>query len=233
MPVTIRLWPRTENPLNLSYRPFKTSNGPDTRMTSFTGHALRLMVMTIRSPAMPAQRASPNSSPAAAEMAATLDDTLRRRVPIAFRDRAGGVDVAADVRDIETDHAKFKQILYNLLSNAVKFSKQRSVVTIRARVKGDVLVVTVIDRGIGIARGDQQKIFDRFHRVAGGLVHDVRGSGLGLSIVDHVVRAHGGRVTVDSDPGRGSTFVVHLPLAVPAEEPGVARPAAGTGVARA
>jgi len=115
----------------------------------------------------------------------------------------------------------------------MKYSAETRDIRIGLDRQGDVAVLSVADRGIGIARGDQQKIFDRFHRVAGGLVHDVRGSGLGLSIVDHVVRAHGGRVTVDSDPGRGSTFVVHLPLAVPAEAPGVARPAAGTGVARA
>ena len=134
---------------------------------------------------------------------------------------------------VRGDADALSQVVYNLMDNAMKYSAETRDIRIRLERQGDEAVLSVADRGIGIARGDQQKIFDRFHRLAGGLVHDVRGSGLGLSIVDHVVRAHGGRVTVDSDPGRGSTFVVHLPLAVPAEEPGVARPAAGTGVARA
>ena len=70
----------------------------------------------------------------------------------------------------------------------------------------------VRDRGIGIPKAEQRKIFDRFHRVCTGLVHDVKGSGLGLAIVQHIAQAHGGRVTVDSRPGEGSTFTLHLPL---------------------
>ena len=73
----------------------------------------------------------------------------------------------------------------------------------------------VRDRGIGIARDEQRRIFERFHRVGTGLVHDVKGSGLGLSIVHHIVAAHGGRVTVVSEPGKGSTFTMVLP-AIPA-----------------
>ena len=82
--------------------------------------------------------------------------------------------------------------------------------------------IAVSDRGIGISRDEQKKIFERFHRVSTGLVHDVKGSGLGLSIVAHIAEAHGGRVSVDSDPGRGSTFTIHLPLS--ADEPGTEQP---------
>jgi two-component system phosphate regulon sensor histidine kinase PhoR len=71
----------------------------------------------------------------------------------------------------------------------------------------------VKDSGIGIPREEHERIFDRFHRVGKGLVHDVKGSGLGLAIVKHIVDAHGGRVTVDSSPGHGSVFALHLPLA--------------------
>ncbi len=68
------------------------------------------------------------------------------------------------------------------------------------------------DQGIGIPRDEQACIFERFHRVGTGLVHEVRGVGLGLAIVRHVVLAHGGSVEVESEPGRGSTFSIVLPL---------------------
>ena len=76
----------------------------------------------------------------------------------------------------------------------------------------DVAMVAVRDHGIGIPRSEQAKIFERFHRVPTGLVHDVKGSGLGLAIVRHIVEAHGGRLTLVSAPGEGSTFTLRLPL---------------------
>lgn len=122
------------------------------------------------------------------------------------------VDVAAEVRDIETDHAKFKQILYNLLSNAVKFSKQGSVVTIRARAKGDVLVVTVIDRGIGIAPQFRDLIFDEFRQIDTATSRSHGGTGLGLSLVKKFVELQRGTVSVQSVFGEGSEFTFTLPL---------------------
>jgi signal transduction histidine kinase len=73
------------------------------------------------------------------------------------------------------------------------------------------VTIAVRDHGIGIARAEQAKIFDRFHRVGTGLVHEVKGSGLGLSLVQHIVTVHGGTVTVESTPARGSTFTLRLP----------------------
>ncbi|HEV7239898.1 MAG TPA: two-component regulator propeller domain-containing protein [Thermoanaerobaculia bacterium] len=122
------------------------------------------------------------------------------------------VDVASDVLDIETDHAKFKQILYNLLSNAVKFSKLNSVVTIRARVKGDVLVVTVIDRGIGIAPQYRDLIFDEFRQIDTATSRSHGGTGLGLSLVKKFVELQRGMVSVQSVFGEGSEFTFTLPL---------------------
>ena len=122
------------------------------------------------------------------------------------------VDVAADVHDIETDHAKFKQILYNLLSNAVKFSKQGSVVTIRARAKGGMLVVTVIDRGIGIAPQYRDLIFDEFRQIDTATSRSHGGTGLGLSLVKKFVELQRGTVSVQSVFGEGSEFTFTLPL---------------------
>ncbi len=113
------------------------------------------------------------------------------------------------------DPGAIAQSLSNLLDNAVKYSNGRTDVTVSLRRDGDWIVVSVADQGIGIPRDEQRKIFDRFHRVSTGLVHDVKGSGLGLSIVRHIVDAHRGRVTVESRPGEGSTFSIQLPVEPP------------------
>jgi signal transduction histidine kinase/ligand-binding sensor domain-containing protein len=122
------------------------------------------------------------------------------------------IDAATEVRDIETDHAKFKQILYNLLSNAVKFSKPGSVVTIRARVKGGMLMVTVIDHGIGIAAHHRDVIFDEFRQVDTATSRSHGGTGLGLSLVKKFVELQRGTVSVQSVFGEGSEFTFTLPL---------------------
>jgi signal transduction histidine kinase/DNA-binding response OmpR family regulator len=128
------------------------------------------------------------------------------------------VDVASDVGDIETDHAKFKQILYNLLSNAVKFSRTGSVVTIRAwRVPSGEpgpasMALSVIDRGIGIAPEHLQLIFDEFRQVDGTSSRQYGGTGLGLSLVKKFVELQRGKIEVESTPGEGSCFTFTLPL---------------------
>ncbi len=104
------------------------------------------------------------------------------------------------------------QALHNLLDNAVKYSGDSKEIEVRLAEDGDDLVLSVRDHGIGIPRGEHEKIFDRFHRVGTALVHEVKGSGLGLSIVRHIAQVHGGRVSVESGPGAGSTFTIRLPL---------------------
>jgi len=104
------------------------------------------------------------------------------------------------------------QAVVNLLDNAVKYSGSGREIDVRVeRLDADV-AISVTDRGIGIPREEQNRIFERFYRVGTGLVHDVKGSGLGLALVHHIVEAHGGTVTVASEPGRGSTFTIRLPL---------------------
>jgi signal transduction histidine kinase len=104
------------------------------------------------------------------------------------------------------------QAVHNLLDNAVKYSGDSKEIAVRVAREGEALVIEVRDRGIGIPAAEQAKIFERFHRVGTGLVHEVKGSGLGLSIVQHIVEVHRGRVAVESEPGRGSTFRIRLPL---------------------
>ena len=114
---------------------------------------------------------------------------------------------------VNGDAAAILQALSNLLDNAVKYSGDRKDIVVRLERTAGIALISVRDFGMGMSRQEQRKIFDRFHRVGSSLVHNVRGSGLGLSIVHHIVKAHAGQVSVASEPKQGSTFFVRLPLA--------------------
>jgi signal transduction histidine kinase len=113
---------------------------------------------------------------------------------------------------VSIDADALGQAIHNLLDNAVKYSGEARAIEVRLARDGGEVVIAVVDHGIGIAREEQARIFERFHRVGSGLVHEVKGSGLGLSLVQHILQVHGGRVTVESEPGKGSTFALHLPV---------------------
>jgi signal transduction histidine kinase len=114
--------------------------------------------------------------------------------------------------EIEVDANAIDRAVANLLDNAVKYSDGDRRIEVALASDGGELSISVSDHGIGIPRDELERIFERFHRVSTGLVHDVKGTGLGLSLVRHIADAHGGRVTVESELGRGSTFTIHLPL---------------------
>ncbi len=122
------------------------------------------------------------------------------------------VDLADNVTEIETDHAKFKQILYNLLSNAVKFSRSNGVVTIRGRLVEGSVSISVIDRGIGIAEDQLKVIFDEFRQIDTATSRTYGGTGLGLSLVKKFVELQKGTLSVRSRPGEGSEFSFTLPV---------------------
>jgi signal transduction histidine kinase len=113
---------------------------------------------------------------------------------------------------ITVDRDAITQAIANLVDNAVKYSGDSTEIAVALRRTRDEVLISVRDHGIGISPEEQKKIFERFHRVSTGLVHNVKGSGLGLSIVSHIARAHGGDVTVESQLARGSTFTIRLPL---------------------
>ncbi len=118
---------------------------------------------------------------------------------------------AAPLPPVRIDADAIAQAFQNLLDNAVKYSGDSKEVVVGLSADDGRVAIAVRDYGIGIAGEEQRKIFERFHRVGTGLVHDVKGSGLGLSIVHHIVAAHGGDIGVVSEPGQGSTFTMRLP----------------------
>jgi signal transduction histidine kinase len=129
-----------------------------------------------------------------------------------------------DLGEAEIDADAIGQALYNLLDNAVKYSGPSRRIHVSLGRHGGEIKVAIRDEGIGIPREEQNRIFERFHRVGTSLVHDVKGAGLGLAIVHHVMQAHHGRVTVKSEPDNGSTFTLWIPVGgmagvVPAQNP--------------
>ena len=129
---------------------------------------------------------------------------------------------AAEIEPLEltADERKVKQIMYNLLSNAAKFTPDRGSIHINAEMVDGEVRITVKDTGIGIAPEDQERVFDAFYQVSGGLSGKTPGTGLGLSLVRRFVEMHGGRIWLESTLGAGSSFIFTLPLApiVPEDE---------------
>ena len=93
----------------------------------------------------------------------------------------------------------------------MKYSQEDSTVDVVLEETSDELVISVIDKGLGVAREHLPRLFERFYRVDSARSRDLGGTGLGLAIVKHIAQIHGGRVSVDSVVGRGSTFRIHLP----------------------
>jgi len=121
------------------------------------------------------------------------------------------VDIADNLGVLQGDEGKIQSMVMNLVGNAIKFTPENGRVTISARRAGCELVINVSDTGLGIPKESLSKIFDRFYRV-----HrpgkQIKGTGLGLAIVKEIVNMHGGRIEVESELDKGSTFTVFLPL---------------------
>lgn len=121
---------------------------------------------------------------------------------------------------IEADKLHISSVLYNLLDNALKYSSNNAVVKLYLSMPTNHLVeLRIIDNGIGIAKQFQHKIYDKFFRVPTGDVHNIKGYGLGLSYVNHIIRQHNGSISVKSELGKGSEFTVLLPISAAENKP--------------
>ncbi|OJH49490.1 multi-sensor signal transduction histidine kinase [Methanohalophilus portucalensis FDF-1] len=113
---------------------------------------------------------------------------------------------------IFADKIKFKEIMYNLLSNAIKFTPQKGKVAITSQLVSDNIEISISDNGIGIPDEKYQSIFDPFKQLDSSSTRKYGGTGLGLAIVKRYVKMHGGSIRVESEPGKGSTFTLAIPV---------------------
>jgi len=123
-----------------------------------------------------------------------------------------GLEVGPDVGVIRADERKVKQVVLNLLSNAVKFTPDGGKVAMRAMLDTDHVEIAVQDTGIGIAPEDHDAVFEEFKQVGRDYTKKAEGTGLGLALTKRIVELHGGRIWLESTPGKGSTFAFTLPL---------------------
>jgi two-component system, OmpR family, phosphate regulon sensor histidine kinase PhoR len=132
-----------------------------------------------------------------------------------FREFAAGrvvdLDIDADLPGISADREALARALWNLLENAAKYSDPDRPIRVFARRQHRTVVIGVQDRGLGIAPGDRRRIFETFVRGDEAMRAGIRGVGIGLALVERIAEAHGGRVDVESDVGRGSTFMLVIP----------------------
>jgi len=110
------------------------------------------------------------------------------------------------------DATLLEQAVVNLLDNAIKYSEPESTIHLKAHHNNSEIRICIEDQGIGIAKKHLPRLFERFYRVDKARSRTLGGTGLGLAIVKHIAQAHGGNVTVESTPGQGSTFTIHLPV---------------------
>jgi signal transduction histidine kinase len=151
-----------------------------------------------------------------------LRELIQERVELAQQQSEKHVVEAklpADLPPVPADKHRVERVLTNLLSNAIKYSPEGSRVTVSARVNPDKgeIQISVADQGIGIPQEHQHKVFERFHMVDPALTRKTGGTGLGLTVSKASVELHGGRIWVESEVGKGSTFHFTLPLTPPPE----------------
>ncbi|MDO9554401.1 sensor histidine kinase KdpD [Rhodonellum sp.] len=140
-------------------------------------------------------------------------ENAKHNFELQVQKKEGKIILELDLKDpyLEADPFHLSHIINNLLDNAVKYSKESLQISIKAWDQADKTMISVKDNGIGMSKESVKKIFDKFYRVPTGNIHDVKGFGLGLAYVSTMVEAHHGEISVQSEPGKGSTFTLKLP----------------------
>jgi signal transduction histidine kinase len=146
-------------------------------------------------------------------LAEIVESSVRAiRYPLEQRRFELRVDVNDGIPPVNVDRDAIEQAILNLLTNAMKYSGDSHEIELRLHSQDSEAVIDVADRGVGIEPAERARIFEQFYRVRAPENQNIPGTGLGLTLVNHIAKAHGGRVVVESEPGVGSTFSIHLPL---------------------
>ena len=145
------------------------------------------------------------------QMSVAVEEVLSTVRPLAVAKQTELITEVGEELFLNADRVRVKQVLSNLLSNAIKFTPEQGQVRLVARSEGSLLSTSVIDTGIGIPRKDQESVFEAFHQLPAATTGVREGTGLGLSITKLLVEQHGGRIWIESEPGKGSRFQFTLP----------------------
>lgn len=139
--------------------------------------------------------------------------TVLQSFSLTIANRGGNIEthLDADPATIDADELHITNMVYNLVDNAIKYSTDAPRIVVSTMRDGDKVKISVQDHGIGIAKENQKRVFEKFYRVSTGNVHNVKGFGIGLNYVAQVVRLHHGHIALESELGSGSTFTVTLP----------------------
>lgn len=147
-----------------------------------------------------------------------LHDLIREAAKnslLALQEKNGKIDLQLNAASgrVWVDKLHLTNVFYNLLDNAIKYSSQAPEILITTSSINSSICIDIKDTGVGISSENQKKVFHRFYRVPTGNLHDIKGFGLGLNYVKLIVEAHKGKITLESEPGKGSTFKITLPTA--------------------
>ncbi len=144
----------------------------------------------------------------------TLVKHVLQSFKLTISNRGGNIEthLDADPSVLEADELHLTNLVYNLVDNAIKYSTDAPRIVVSTSCEEGEIKLSVRDHGIGIAKENQKRVFEKFYRVSTGNVHNVKGFGIGLNYVAQVVRLHHGHIALDSELGQGSTFTVTLPM---------------------
>lgn len=133
---------------------------------------------------------------------------------LTLSNRGGQIETHLDAVPsvVMADELHLTNLVYNLVDNGIKYSTGAPHIIISTAIENGHFLLHVKDHGVGISKADQKHVFEKFYRVSTGDVHNVKGFGIGLNYVAQVVRLHHGHITLDSEPGKGSTFTISLPI---------------------
>ncbi|MEJ0055487.1 MAG: HAMP domain-containing sensor histidine kinase [Bacteroidota bacterium] len=142
-----------------------------------------------------------------------IQEVVKNNV-VAVESKGGVIHMKLNARAavVKIDKLHFTNVVYNLLDNAIKYNQRVPEITISSFNENGSLAISVSDNGIGIAPEEHKKVFHKFYRVPTGNIHDVKGFGLGLNYVKVIVENHGGKISLESIPGKGSNFIITIPL---------------------